>query len=457
MLGRSRSGVGWGTNTILRRRILKGAAATLVWLIAAALLVTFGGALASTPGTAAAAQYKPPPPPTILLSGLSQPNELAADSRGNLWFTQGGPPSTTATLHVLPKGASAPASVYTTPPGSGVTTSFIIDIDFDAADYPHFVQWAPAGTSVETSLVRVDPTTGAPTALATRTGVVDNNFQLTSGSAFFEIELGADGTIYWTEQTVAGSGEREARLYALAPGAAAPAVIATFSTAGLNHSIGNFDVASDGTVYLQASANVPPPAPAGGTIGIYRLAPGGAPEPIRVFSLATQGPRPVYAALDGKGNLIVGERIFNGFVRVGCSESTTLRLIRFDAAALSGPAPAGTVYSTGTYPEHGLLFVGSSAYLRVSGDGDVLVGLFSGNSRCSNLNAPLTVSHLRMIAVLGSDEGGTQHTLVDDAASPPAVPFAYSFAFSQNDAFATSARLGTLSRIDLNKSAKKPK
>jgi hypothetical protein len=439
-----------------RRRLLAALAAATVWLLVAASLVVFGGGLAGAPGTAAAAQYKPPGAPTPVLSGLSNPAELAADSKGNLWFTQGGIPASSVTLYVLAEGSSTPVAMYTASGGNGSFTPFIIDIAIDAADNPHFIQWTGSGSSVESSLVRVDAATGTATTLDSVSGT-HNSFELISGSALFETEIGADGTIYWTNQTVAASGDREARLFSLALGATAPALVAEFATPGVHHGIGNFDVAGDGTIYLQAGSSVAG-SPGTGSTGIYRVRPGGPPEAIRVVPGPGPGggPRPIYVSLDGKGNLIIGERIVNGLIRVGCAESTTLQLVRYDAASLAGPAPTGTVYSSATYPDFNFLFVGSSAYFRVSGDADVLFGLYASNSRCSGPSAPITFTHLRMIGVEGHDASGTQHVLFDDAPSPPASGF-YSLALSGNDAFATSSRLGTLSQIELNKAGKKSK
>jgi hypothetical protein len=438
----------------VRRRLLRGAAATAAWLVVTAFLVTSGGGLGGPPGTAAAAQYKPPAPPTTILSGLTQPADVAADGNGNLWFTQGAAPaSTTVTLYVLPKGSSTPVPVHSASGGDGSITPFITDLDFDAADNPHFVQATGAGTSIDTSLVRLDAGSGSTTVLAAETGTHDVNGALASGSGVLQTEIGADGTVYWTTETVTGPGDHELGLRALAPGSSTPALVAEFAASGVNHTSLGFDVASDGTIYLQEVASVPG-NPGLSSIGVYRIAPGGSPEPIRVFpGQGPTGPRPFYVGLDGKDNLIVGERIVNGFF-AGCAESTTLRLVRYSAAELAAPAPAGTIYSSGTYPEFNFVFVGSSSYFRVSGDGDVLLGFYASSSRCTT--GGITFTHLRMIGVLGGDAGGTQHVLFDDAPSTPAVGF-YSFAFSGNDAFATSSRLGTLSRIDLNKGAKKPK
>jgi hypothetical protein len=440
-----------------RRRLVLGVAATAVWLIAATLLVTFGGAIGS-PGTAAAAQYKPPAAPTTILSGLSQPAEVAADGKGNLWFTQGAAPaSTTVTLYVLATGSSNPVAVHSAAGGDGSITPFITDLAFDAADNPHFVQWTGSGASHDSSLIRLDAATGTTTALASESGTHDANGGLTSGSAIAQTEIGADGTVYWMTLTIGGSGNSEVRIDALAPGASTPSLVTEFATAGVNHASTGFDVASDGTVYLQELATVPG-SPGASSIGVYRIAPGGTPEPIRVFPDQANGPRPFYVGLDGKDNLIIGERIINGFVRPGCAESTTFQLIRYDAASLAGPAPVGTVYSSAWYPGFQFVFVGSSTYFRVSADGDVLFGLYESDSasRCANPPGDIRFTHLRMIGVSGKDADGTQHVLFDDAPSPPAIGF-YSFAFSGNDAYATSSRLGTLSRIDLNKNAKKPK
>jgi hypothetical protein len=435
-----------------RRRLLAGALATAVWLIGAVLLVTFGGAV-GTPGTAAAAQYKPPPAPATILSGLTQPADVAADGKGTLWFTQGAAPaSTTVTLYSLARGSGTPVAVHTASGGNGSITPYITDVAFDGADNPHFVRATGAGASIDTALTRLEAATGATTSLASESGTLDGFGALTSGSVILQTEIGADGTVYWTTETVAGSGSHELRLEALAPGAATPALVAEFATPGLNHTSVSLDVASDGTVYLQEGAAAPPPAV--GSTGVYRIAPGGAPQPVRVFQDQPGGPRVVYVGVDAKDNLIVGERIVNGLTSPQCASSTTFRLVHYSAAELTTPAPAGTVFSSATYPEFNFLFVGSSTYFRVSDAGDVLFGLYASNSRCSG--GGITFTHLRMIGVRGDDADGTQHVLVDDAPSSPTIGF-YSFAFSGSDAYATSSRLGTLSRIDLSKNAKKPK
>lgn len=441
----------------LKRRLIAVAAATGVWLAATAAFIAFGGALAGSPGAAAAAQYKPPPPPTTVLSGLSQPADIAADSRGNLWFVQGGAPGSTATLYVFAKGATTPVSVHTASGGDGSATPYIYDLGFDAADNPYFVQWTSSGTTLQSSLRRLDPSTGSTTVVASESGVFSGNaFTLTSGSAIGEEEIGADGTVFWTVQAVGATGNQEARIFSLAPGAATPTQIALLATPGLDDTIGDFVVATDGTIYFQ-QATSPSGGGPGGSIGIYRLAPGGSPQPIRVFPNGGPGdsPRPRHVGLDGRGNLIVGERIVNGFVRQGCAESTTYELVRYDAASLATPNPSGTVYSSATYPEFNFTFVGSSSYFRVSPDGDAFVNLLEASFGCSTPPGPFAFTHIRMI---GADPSGTQHVFYDDAPSPPAPNGFYSFAISGNDLFATSFRLGTLWQFPLNKvGAKKPK
>lgn len=392
--------------------------------------------------------------PAELQAGLTLPNELAVDSKGDLWFTQTA--GELVTLYVQPRGTTLPVAVYDVSGDGAGTFTFITDITFDAIDAPHFVQWVADGDQIDTAVVRLEPSSLAATTLATESGT-QSGFVLTAGSSIDQVEVAADGTVLFTTRTLAPTGDQVAQLHALAPGAAAPGVVAEFATAGRIEQLGDFDVARDGTVYLQEGSSPRPGAAGPGTTAVYRLAPGGSPQVIRIgfgSGVPDQPPLPSYIGLDREDNLIVGERGLTGRIRPGCATSTTFQLVRYDAASLAGPAPAGSVFSTATYPGFVWLFVGSSTTFRVGDDGDVLFGLYPGNTRCGADPGPVVFTDLWLRGVSAGDATGTQQLLIEDVPPAPVVA-GYSIAVLKNDAYAASSRTGKLYGLTLKD--KKPK
>lgn len=388
-------------------------------------------------------------PPTEITSGLASPFELAVDSKGDLWLTQAA--GNTQTLYVVPRGTTLPIARHAV--SGDAPQTFLTDVAFDSTDVPHLVQWSATGSNVDTAIVRVDPSTGAATTLVAASGT-QTDFVLTSGSSIDQVEVTSAGTVVFSTRVLKASGDQVARLNALAPGAAMPAVIAEFAVPGRFEQIGDFDAAPDGTLYLQEASSPPPATPGPGSNAIYRLAPGGSPQLIRAGVTGSPGTSVAYVGLDGGQNLIVGERTLTGLVRPGCATSSTFGLVRYDAAALAGPAPVGSVFSTTTYPGFVWLFVGSSTHFRVGDDGDVLFGLYPGNTRCGSTPGPVVFTDLWLRGVAAGDATGAQQLLLDDHPPTPVVA-GYSIAVLKNDAFAASSRLGTLYGFTLKD--KKPK
>lgn len=387
-------------------------------------------------------------PAAELLSGLAKPGELAIDSKGDLWFTQNDADSTT--LYVRPKGTTLAVPMRDVPGDMSRGATFVGDIAFDASDAPHFVEWVD-GSTLTTKLVRFDPGSGTATTLASASGTTSDGFTLTSGASIDQLEVAAGGTVYYVETELQPTGERAARIKALAPGATSPSVVAEFATPGRHESIPDLDAFGDGSLYLSETSIPVSGGPTPTLSTVYRITPGQVPQVVRSGTVVAN-----HLGLDAAGNLYLRERVTSGQVRPGCAESSTFRVTRYDAAALAGPAPAGTVISSATYAGFVWMYVGSSTVFRVSDDGDVLFGLYPGNTRCGSPPGPVTFTRLMLVGVEAGDPSGAQNVLLDDVPPEPASEGPHGIAVLKNDAYATSFRLGTLHGFTL-KEAKKPK
>lgn len=396
--------------------------------------------------------------PVDVLTGLSRPGEVAVDPLGHVWFTQLAEPitehPTTVALERLAPGAPAADTMLT---WSG-TRPRLTNLQFDGTGNAYFILSRDIETDAGPARAyRIDRRdvggSTVPLVDTVATGGDRAIGGVTSGSTIDMLELAADGTILFTSRVYdSGLGKQIAQVLALVPGAATPSLVASFA-AGAFDLVQSLAVARDGTIYVQELA-------AGVAAHIYRIRSGSPPELILGVPAGGDSttPRPMWIGLDGLGNLVVAKRSFVGLVRFGCSEGTTVELVRYAAASLASGTPVGTVFSAVTHPGYLPFFVLSRSLFRATAQGDVLFAIFPSNTRCDTPPPPIRATSLELRGVSAGDATGEQVLLhADVPASPlelvpliePHLEGPYGIASDRYHAFYTAARLGTLTRMPL--------
>jgi hypothetical protein len=389
------------------------------WLLPGLLLVVL-----AVPASASAV-----PPSTTVLSGLTNPFELARDADGNLYYTDESLVATTR-LSVLRQGAASPTPLFTAPQSDGIA-----DVGFDAAKnaYAIVLSVTGGGTARQYEIRKIAANTGAVSTLLTTTAAPLDAAVLTSGYTIEAIEPAPDGTVYFASRAFTDHGN-ELQIRSLAPGTDTPSgPLASYpaDVSGQAPLPTSFALGPDGTLAF----DVPQP----GTRTVYILPPG------------SNTPKPITSQLSGRalgfdaqGNLYVFWRTFTNLTSTFCADSTTVGVIRFTPAQLASGSPTGTVYGQGTFPGRNFIYVLDSTTARVSGSGQVFFALAQADCRGSG---PLYLKARRLLGIPAG--GGVPVVLNEDVTDPMTDSGAIGIALGPSDVFRSSTRLGDIVKIGL--------
>jgi hypothetical protein len=360
-----------------------------VGLLVALCFLSFGGA-SSTAQTLAG--------PSVVVRGLSQPREVAVAPNGDLYFTQV-PAVNVVTLSRLPSGSANPIQVYRL---SG-TGAWLGDIHFDDAGKVFFVTRSGSAST----LTRLDPANRSPKVLV----------KADTGSLITLDAVTGDGSVYFVRATTDPQTKaRTADLLRLGSGSSTASELTHFAGAAHADAITFLTLSKSDDVYFVES-----PAPDAAST-LYQLTQTGRRVVLR-GAVPGRGFNVAAAAFDASGNLEILRTRFAGFTRVGCASSTTMRISRATATALTLSAtPALQTVSEGSLDGYVGLWVDPNAYwpssatFRVDDAGDTYWLQSPVQSRCGS-NPPEARLADDFVGVAAT--GGPPTVLFDQAGQKP--------------------------------------